>query len=66
MKYIKLFESFESIKLSKTLGFIKSGKDSFLEDIRTISKKKDFPFSRYSDEMFQYLPYTVSKYVDVN
>lgn len=57
MKYIKLFESFESIKLSKTLGFIKSGKDSFLEDIRTISKKKDFPFSQYSDEMFQYLPY---------
>lgn len=57
MKYIKLFESFESTKLSKTLGFIKSGKDRFLEEIKSISQKKDFPFSEYSDDMFQYLPY---------
>lgn len=57
MKYIKLFESFESTKLSKTIGFIKLDKNRFLGDIKSISQKMDFPFSEYSDDMFQYLPY---------
>jgi len=57
MKYIKLFEAFESVKLSKTLGFLKSGKKNFIEELKNIANRSDFPFSEYSDEMFQYLPF---------
>lgn len=57
MKYIKLFEAFESQKLSKTLGFLKSGKDRFMEELKSLSKKNNFPLSNFSDDMFQYLPF---------
>lgn len=57
MKYLKLFEAFESSKLSKTLGFLKSGKENFMEELKSLAQKSDFPFSEYSDEMFQYLPF---------
>ena len=59
MKYIKLYEAFESEKLSKTLGFIEGKEDRkrFLEDIKKICNQIDYPYSKLSDDNFQYLPY---------
>ena len=59
MKYIKLYEAFESDKLSKTIGFIKEKEDRkrFLEDIKKICNQIDYPYSKLSDDNFQYLPY---------
>jgi hypothetical protein len=58
LKYIKLFEAFESVKLSKTLGFIdKRSRASFIEDIKSICRSHDFPVSKISDDLFEYLPF---------
>ena len=58
MKYLKLFEAFESEILGATMKFLsKKGKEEFLDKLKKISKKIDFPMSQYSDEYFQYLPY---------
>lgn len=65
LKYIKLFEAFESIKLSKTLGFIdKDSKSKFLSQLKSIANNMDFPYSKYSDDYFQYLPF--KKALDLN
>ncbi len=65
LKYIKLFEAFESIKLTKTLGFIdKSAKDNFISQLKSIANKMDFPLSKYTDDYFQYLPF--KKALDLN
>lgn len=59
MKYLKLFEAFESVQLSKTLKFVKKeDRNRFLEDVKSICKKLDAPLSSLSDDFFQYLPYT--------
>jgi hypothetical protein len=59
MKYIKLYEALESDKLSKTIGFIKEKEDRkrFLEDIKKVCNQIDYPYSKLSDDNFQYLPY---------
>lgn len=65
LKYIKLFEAFESKKLSKTLGYIKSRKSNFLDHLpflffyhlKSVLSSIDFPFSEISDEYFEYLPF---------
>ena len=59
MKYLKLFEAFQSKKLSKTLTFIKDkvSKDIFIKQIDQICKLLDFPNSELSDDYFQYLPF---------
>lgn len=58
MKYISLFEKFESIKLSKVIRYIsKLSRKSFLSDIKKISTSKDIEPSKISDDMFTYLPY---------
>ena len=56
MKYLKLFEAFQSKKLSKTLTFIKDkvSKDIFIKQIDQICKLLDFPNSELSDDYFQY------------
>lgn len=65
LKYIKLFEAFESVKLSKTLGFIdKDSKSKFLSQLKNIASNMDFPYSKYSDDYFQYLPF--KKALDLN
>ena len=56
--YIKLFEAFESEKLSKTLKFIdKDSKSRFLSILKSIANGMDLPYSKYSDDYFQYLPF---------
>ncbi len=56
LKFIKLFEAFESEKISKTLKFINSdSKQVFLEQLNKIADRIDFPISKYSDDFFQYL-----------
>lgn len=59
LKYLKIFEAFESIKLSKTLNYIKDpkSKNTFMELLKTIANQMDLPLSKYSDEYFQYLPF---------
>ena len=59
MKFIKLFEAFESTKLSKTLGFIKdeANKKLFMESLNKVVEYLDFPLSKLNDQFFQYLPF---------
>ena len=58
MKYIKLFEAFESNILSKTLAYLSDqSKKDFMKSIKSFCDKIDFPLSKLSDEYFQYLPY---------
>jgi hypothetical protein len=58
LKYIKLFEAFDSIKLSKTLGFInKDSRKNFSDDVKKICDKSDFPLSKINDDVFEYLPF---------
>jgi hypothetical protein len=53
LKYLKLFEAFESTKLSKTLGFIdKRSREDFLYQLTNISRNLDFPMSEFSEELF--------------
>jgi hypothetical protein len=58
IKSFKLFEAFKSDKLSKTLAFInKDSKTKFLDQLKNIANKIDLPYSEYSDDYFQYLPF---------
>jgi hypothetical protein len=58
LKYLQLFEAFESQRLSKTLKFInQSSKKNFMESLVRISKGFDFPISKFNDQMFEYLPF---------
>lgn len=60
MKYLMLFEAFESGVISKITKFVKKkiGRDSidkFLADLRTIKDKIDFPIDKISDNDVEYL-----------
>lgn len=58
MRHIKLFESFESSKLNKTLSFLnKDSKSKFLKLIKRICDDRNLPESRLNDDIFEYLPY---------
>lgn len=59
MKYLKLFEAFDSQIMSKTLGFIKNTNDkrNFMELLKNLCETIDLPFSKLSDEYFEYLPF---------
>ena len=66
LKYIKLFEAFESIKLTKTLGYIDTkSRVDFINYLKRLCKNSDFPISSLSDDMFQYLPYSKALKVNV-
>lgn len=58
MKYINLFEAFESEKLSKTLKYIESGdKQKVISILRKLCEQIDFPFSQLSDDYIEYLSF---------
>jgi len=58
LKYLQLFEAFESQKLSKTLKFInKVSSENFMQGINRIANRFDFPISKFNDDMFEYLPF---------
>lgn len=58
LKYLKLFEAFESTKLTKTLGYIdQKGRETLIDRLKTICEQIDFPFSQLNDSHFQYLPF---------
>ncbi len=58
LKYLKLFEAFESIKLTKVLGYIsKESRNTFINKLTGLARSYDFPMSNFSDDMFQYLPF---------
>lgn len=59
MKFIKLFEAFESTLLSKTLNYVKGeSKSKFLDGVKAICDKYDFPENKLNDSFFEYLPYS--------
>jgi hypothetical protein len=58
LKYLKLYEAFNSSKLSKTLAYLKSeSKGNFLDLIKDIGKLYNIPISEISDSDFEYLSY---------
>lgn len=58
MKYIQLFEAFESKMLTKTLGYInRSSRGNVISIITRICNKIDYPISKLNDDFFKYLPY---------
>jgi hypothetical protein len=58
LKYIKLFEAFDSEKLSKTLSFISSkSKEEFKSILFHILNNIDFPVSKISDDYIDYLAF---------
>ena len=68
MKYLKLFEAFDSNIMSKTLKYLsKDSKDRFFNMMKAYCEKYDFPFSKLSDDFFEYLPYSAAlkKYISV-
>lgn len=67
MKYIKLYEAFESEILSKTLKFLSNkGKSDLLERLKSIANSIDMPLSKYSDDYFQYLPFNKALELNYN
>jgi hypothetical protein len=58
LKYIQIFEAFESKILSKTLGYIETNdRNTFMDRLKKLCKSIDFPLSKMSDEYFEYLPF---------
>jgi hypothetical protein len=67
MKYLKLFEAFESQILGKTMKFLsQNGKQQFLYQLRDIANRIDFPMSQFSDNFFQYLPFKKALELNIN
>jgi len=58
LKYIKLFEAFDSVQIAKTLKFVKKeDKSMFMDALKAITANIDAPLSALNDKNFQYLPY---------
>lgn len=58
LKYLMLFEAFDSIQLNKTMKFVKKDqKPRLLSALTSIAKSIDAPLSSLNDDNFQYLPY---------
>lgn len=67
LKYIKLFEAFDSVQIAKTLKFVKkSDKSKFMNALESITKSIDAPLSSLNDDNFQYLPYKKAIAVKAN
>lgn len=59
MKYLKVFEKFESKNLSKVFGYIsKDSRIKFIQDLKIICENNDYPMSEISDDKFRYLRFT--------
>lgn len=58
LKYIHLFEAFESNKLSKTLAYAKENKKDFLNRIKKVCDVLSYPYSELNDNFFEYLPFS--------
>lgn len=58
MKYLKLYEAFDSLKLSKMFGYLnKDSKSDFMIELKKICDYLDYPLSKLKDDDFQYLTY---------
>ena len=63
MKYLKLFEAFNSEKLSKVLSYInKEDRSEFINHLIRVCDEIDFPISELNDSFFQYAPYKKALY----
>ena len=53
LKYIKLFEAFDSVQISKTLKFVKKeDKSMFMDALKAITTNIDAPLSALNDKNF--------------
>jgi hypothetical protein len=67
MKYLKLFEAFESEILGSLMKFLSpNGKEQFLHQLKSIANRIDFPISKFSDDFFQYLPFKKALELNTN
>jgi hypothetical protein len=58
LKYIKVFEAFESETLTKVFNYVnKKQKGHFKTILSDLCDKLNFPMSALSDDLFQYLPF---------
>jgi hypothetical protein len=59
LKYIQIFEAFESKILSRTLAYIKepNDKQKFFDQVKKLCGRIDYPLSKMSDDYFEYLPF---------
>jgi hypothetical protein len=59
LKYIKLFEAFNSNILSKTIRYITNNvsRTNFLTNIKNICNSLEYPVSQLNDDLFEYLPF---------
>jgi hypothetical protein len=64
MKFLKLFEAFESETLSKVFNYVnKSQRGQFKNILMDVCRKLDFPMSKLSDDLFQYLSFKKGLYL---
>jgi len=67
LKYIKVFEAFESKTLSKVFSYVnKSQKGHFKTILEDLCNKLNFPMSALSDDLFQYLPFNKALQLTAN
>lgn len=65
MRYLKLFEAFESQKLSKVLSFLnKSSHSKFLKEVKNVCDYLDYPLSKLTDDDFEYIAYQKAKSIN--
>ena len=58
LQYLKLFEAFESKTLTKVFNYVnKSQRGQFKSILEEFCNKINFPMSKLSDDLFQYLPF---------
>lgn len=61
LRYIKLFESFDSVKLKRTIGFLnKETRNNFIKMLKNLSNLYDFPISEFNDDFFDYLSFNAA------
>ena len=69
MRYLKLYETFRSEILGKTLAFVSPDtKNFFIEKIEAVCESIDFPMSELSDDLFQRMTFNkaLDLFVDEN
>jgi hypothetical protein len=67
LKYLQVFEAFESKTLSKVFNYVnKNQKGHFKDILLNLCDKLKFPLSKLSDDLFQYLPFNKALHLTHN
>jgi hypothetical protein len=58
LKHLRIYEAFESQTLSKVFNYVnKAQKNHFKQVLENLCDKLNFPMSKLTDDLFQYLPF---------